>query len=377
MLKLDDGKLATKHIVRMLHLLVLLARGKSDVYAQSVLMECLLLAYQKEKELPMWDMFVGGLSCFNEEAGEISFAMLARSVRGDTTHDHLTHLRKMYALIHSYAGVERLIKTQHLDVTDDKFRGNWRKKVDPDGWAAQETRSLLSTLLRQIKAQSYRVYPGTLPEYKSRTDALQNMVKYTRVKASFWDIDFKAGLEKQVEKCRVKYKKDWMSKHSDIWPEFKVPEEMVEIVNAKSSTDQMSDVTSDDEKSSQVSDDCQEVCENDDAGDLSGGYESDDDYGGHPCGVIEGSLDEKHGDGNTPGEEAPPDTCDPDPQSNSEPSTPTSRGVAGEYLYDNTQNVLSGGRASRANRGTRIPDTNFPYLEVYNPTPELKKRRRR
>jgi hypothetical protein len=34
----------------------------------------------------------------------------------------------MYALIYSYAGVERLIKTQHLDVTDEKFRGNWRKR---------------------------------------------------------------------------------------------------------------------------------------------------------------------------------------------------------------------------------------------------------
>jgi len=139
----------------------------------------------------------------------------------------------------------------------------------------------------------------------------------------------------------------------------------------------MSDVISDDKRSTEVSDDYEEVCEIDDAGYLSGGYETDDGYGSHPCGDIEGNLDEKHCDGNTPGEDAPPDTSDPDPQSNSEPSTPISRRVAGEYLHDNTQNVLSGGRATRANRGPRIPDVIFPYVGVFHPTLDLKNRKRR
>ncbi len=161
MLKLDDGKLATKHLVRMLHLLVVLARGKSDVYAQSVLMEACLLVYQKKNDLPMWQMFQSGLSSFNEEAGEMSFAMLARSVRVDTCQEYLAHLKKMYAMIHSYAGVERLIKRQHWHIDENKYQANWRKKVDPAGWAAESTANLVSTLLRQIVAKVYRVYPGT------------------------------------------------------------------------------------------------------------------------------------------------------------------------------------------------------------------------
>jgi hypothetical protein len=76
----------------------------------------------------------------------------------------------------------------------------------------------------------YNVYLATLPEYRSRTNALLNMVKYTRVRASFWGMDFKAELKTQAEKCRVKYTKGWMGKHSDIWPKFKVPEDMVGLL---------------------------------------------------------------------------------------------------------------------------------------------------
>jgi hypothetical protein len=149
------------------------------------------------------------------------------------------------------------------------------------------------------------------------------------------------------------------------------------IINANSAQDKMPDVMSDDERRCQVSDDYEEVCEIDDPVNLSGGCETDDGYGGRPRGDIEGSLDEKHCDGNTPGEHATPDTGDPDPQSNSEPSTPISRRVAGEYLHDNKQNVLSGGRATRANRGPRIPDVIFPYVGVFHPTLDLKNRKRR
>jgi hypothetical protein len=60
-LLVDDGKLATKHGVRMLHLLVLLARGTTDVSAQSVLIECLRRAIEYENGLPMYGMGRGGL----------------------------------------------------------------------------------------------------------------------------------------------------------------------------------------------------------------------------------------------------------------------------------------------------------------------------
>ena len=82
MLKLNDSKMAVKHVHRMLQLLIVLSRGKSNVYAQSVLMQCLFLSHQKEHSLPVWTMFKRNMACFNEEAGEISFGMLARSARG-------------------------------------------------------------------------------------------------------------------------------------------------------------------------------------------------------------------------------------------------------------------------------------------------------
>ena len=53
MLKLNDSKLAVKHIHRMLQLLVVMSHGKSNIYAQSVLMQCLLMSHQKKKDLPV------------------------------------------------------------------------------------------------------------------------------------------------------------------------------------------------------------------------------------------------------------------------------------------------------------------------------------
>ncbi len=157
MLKLNDSTLAVKYLHRMLHLLVVLNHGKSNMYAQSVLMQCLLMAHQKAHTLPEWTIFKHNMACFNGEAGEISFAMLSRSARGDTCQDYLPHLQKLYTLLHWYASVKAMIKKRQ-NSDGSSHSQNWRKKLDPTGRLVQETASVVCGLLRQVKSKTYRVY---------------------------------------------------------------------------------------------------------------------------------------------------------------------------------------------------------------------------
>ncbi len=204
MLKLNDSAMAVKHLHRMLQLLIVLSRGKSNTYAQSVLMQCLFTCHQRKHRLPVWTMFKRNMACFNEEAGEISFSMLSRSARGDTCEHYLPHLQKLYLLLHAYASVEAMIKRQQAGDRDSEPQ-NWRKRLDPAGTSVQETGAVVRGLLRQIKTKAYKVYPGTKPEYNKKSVAMCSMSLCTKKASSFFDVDFAKGLEVQVDKCKERY----------------------------------------------------------------------------------------------------------------------------------------------------------------------------
>ena len=71
---------------------------QKNANARSMMMQLLNLMYQREHNLPSWQMFSRSTAVFNEEVGEHSFSILSRLVLGDTTKCSFAHMDTMYAL---------------------------------------------------------------------------------------------------------------------------------------------------------------------------------------------------------------------------------------------------------------------------------------
>lgn len=364
MLKLDDGVIGLRHLVCMLHLLLVLARGKSSRYSQSVIMQIMFILHQKHHGLPMWTMLKDGLSCFNEEAGEMSFAMLARSVLGDTSQSHIKHLSKLFGLINSYGELERNVKEQH-GINTEKSGTNWRKKIDPEGSEVVATRAFILQWLRAIKAKRFRVYPGDDKSYKNYDVARMNMVPFVKASQSLWDVDLSSAFELQIVKCRHKFISNWMSSFGDIWPEFKAEnDDLVEDVHRV------------------------EVSSSEDP------QEDEEDY--DPLQDEEKELSADMGSPAKP-VAAPPNSASAlssdDEQDNcSAPSSPDAAeegsnkrrrdqnrmadqgGRPKPFMYDDAENVLQEKRGERQGRGRRVPDANFPMVSKLLPEHRWKNR---
>jgi hypothetical protein len=351
MLKMDDGAVGLDHLLRIFHLLLILTHGRRADYTQSVLMQILMIAHQQSNGLPMWTILSHSLSCYNEEAGEIAFAMLARCVRGDSSRVFFEHMEKSFLLLHGYASTERIIKEHRSGVDEESV--NWRRRIDPTGIPVQETTSFVRSTLRQIRFKTYKQYPrikkGKPKAYKKREEAMAQMVKYEKKAKSLWEVDVQAALETQIEKCKTKYSKRWMARYVNIWPECKGLASEPHVQPVTNLTDS-SETTEEEPIRAPLEGERQEVVlmprghrpqrnatnsESDTftARGLTSGSGSD-------VSVTEGETSEE---------------------------SAASRVDPGPFMYDDSRNVLSGGRSSRPNRGRRLNDAHFPILTSITP----------
>ena len=84
-MKLDGLMNGWAKLAKLVHVMILLSKGRSNTYVQRVLMSLMIQFYQKKKELPHHRMIEDSMSMINEEAGEVSFSVLSRACLGDTT----------------------------------------------------------------------------------------------------------------------------------------------------------------------------------------------------------------------------------------------------------------------------------------------------
>jgi hypothetical protein len=221
-MKLDDGEYAVQMLYRMLKLLMMLTRGKSHVYIQSIIMQLLVLRHQRNNQTSAWQMLMGSLSTFNEEAGEISFGMLARSILGDTQKGKFAHLNKLYQQIHFYGQLETELGSEGAGFTKN---GNWRKKIDPEGELVTSIAHFVNQLVRQMRQKAFRVYGGKPSGYKNAGPALQTYVNVSNP-VPLWVFDIEVMLDVQMEKCKDKFLTFFVEPYSDIWPECRHHPEM-------------------------------------------------------------------------------------------------------------------------------------------------------
>jgi hypothetical protein len=226
MMKLSDGKFGVEMLHRMLHLLMVLQRGRSHIYINSMIMQLLILLHQRRNDTCAWKMFMGSLSTFNEEAGELSFSMLARCILGDTQKRKFAHLNKIYQQIHFYGAIERELGA---DGAGFNKNGNWRKKLDPEGELVIAVTAHMNFVIRQIRMRCFSVYSGKPRTWRDLVPARDTLVKVSNPRP-LWVADMGPELDRQLQKCKTKFSTFWVEPYKNMWPEFEHRPDMVQLL---------------------------------------------------------------------------------------------------------------------------------------------------
>lgn len=197
-----------------------------NAYSRSMMMQLLNLLYQREHNLPSWQMYSRSTAVYNEEVGEHSFSILSRLVLGDTTKCSFAHMDMMYALIHTY-------RANNEDIMNDQYRKarpHKRYSIDKKHATLDAIRAFMLHVIRQVKADSFKVYSGKAdkhnPMFKSAKEASAALMIRSETTKSMWDLANEIPLNNQInnmrKQARATYMGDWGGKYCiEQWPEMK------------------------------------------------------------------------------------------------------------------------------------------------------------
>lgn len=200
LIRLDDGRLLVRQLVKVLQVLLALRGSRKSAYVDGIIMQLLVLLYQHNKSLPMWTMLVNNANVYNEEAGEQAFSVLSRCVLGDTQKSKFDHLNRMYTLLHRYMAADEDCREGYME-----NRVTWRKSYDLDSPEVTGTKAFLEHLLRRISHNSTTIYDGTKSSFKSAASAAAHLQPRPNQKAFFDVTLLDADFTLCFKKAQTKY----------------------------------------------------------------------------------------------------------------------------------------------------------------------------
>ena len=214
-LKCDSGKFVLQRLLPLIKLFVMLKRNSSDSYIQSILAQMMVLYHQKKYNMPAFKLFTNNFSLFNEESGEMSFAVLGRMVHGNATKKDIDHMSQAWVRIHDIKEMDDAF--QQDNGRQFKAETNYRKVVNPDGEEVNNTVYFFKGKFREMQYNKFTVYPREKGAFASKATADKGKVLFARV-IPFWQKDTSAWLQFQADKAG-KFTSGWGFNFRHIWPE--------------------------------------------------------------------------------------------------------------------------------------------------------------
>ena len=163
----------------LLHLNILLNRGSSNAYVQSMMFNACLMEYYREMKLPFHEMREKSLSMCNEEAGEQSFGVLGRSALGDTQKKKLDVMNNHYRNIADHRKIDDALREQRQH-PDTKTKVSWRKEYTKDNEDVKEVVSFLKNQIRRRKIGKLLVLDGSAESYADAEGGIEHSVQWIR-----------------------------------------------------------------------------------------------------------------------------------------------------------------------------------------------------
>jgi len=127
---MDSGELILHGQCMLLKVFLLIDCEGSREYQKALVCSITQWVLFKEQGHPCWQMFKNNASCFNEESGEISLSILARSISAGGAKVDLEQVRTIFCLLKSKV---QLASDMNIDLHGNDVGGSQGHFIDPVG----------------------------------------------------------------------------------------------------------------------------------------------------------------------------------------------------------------------------------------------------
>ena len=156
------------------------------------------------------------IAMFNEELGELTFSILARSVLADHTRDDFAHMDRLFRLLRVYRDVKGDVVA---DTSGAANSLNWRHKINKLGDEVVTTELFFKKIIKQMVSGTYESYDGTPKCYTNAATAGTLKVRSTSPLVYMQKHDLDVYLLNLMAVIKVDMNTNFLFPYKHIWPE--------------------------------------------------------------------------------------------------------------------------------------------------------------
>ena len=212
---------------RILHILFAL---NDFAYSYAIVTNLLVWAYQKANKTAAWKIFINNCAIFNEEAGEMSFGVLAGTNVGDTKTADFNHMNTLYSNLRVYMSASQgmRLRSGNSEFVDPKHGRNYIKQSSEE---VQTVGVYVNSIIRKLVRNRHGMYDGEKEGYQNDTKAKEHHVELDGVK-HFLEPHFDGLFSRRAKRVATKMNERWLLKVRDyqtVWPELIIAAELDEV----------------------------------------------------------------------------------------------------------------------------------------------------
>ena len=185
-------------------------------YPKVMLLYMLVLRYWRSTNFCAAQMMRNNMSLFNEELGELTFSILARSVLADHTRDDFEHMDRLFRLLRVYRDVKSDVVADNSGASNSL---NWRHKIQKSSDKITSTQIFFKKIIKQMVNGTYQSYDGSPACYKNAQSGSELRIRTNSPVVYMQLPELDAYLKKLMTVIRADMLTNFLHPDAHIWPE--------------------------------------------------------------------------------------------------------------------------------------------------------------
>ena len=185
-------------------------------YPKVMLLFMLVLRYWRDTNFCAAQMMRNNMSLFNEELGELTFSILARSVLADHTRDDFEHMDRLFRLLRVYRDVKSDVVADNSGASN---KLNWRHKIQKSGDEITATQLFFKKIIKQMVNGTYQSYDGSPACYKNAQTGAESRIRTDSPIVYMQLPELDAYLQQLMTVIKTDMKTNFLYPYAHIWPE--------------------------------------------------------------------------------------------------------------------------------------------------------------
>ena len=223
-MKLDDGNLMLASMIKLFKVFLHFPTSDASEYRKCMLVNLLLWAHYSEKRLPIFEMVKNNANVCNEEAGELAFSVLARTISSNSSRMDIDAVNRHFILSRLKLDVA---KDLNLDISDSEtVLVNSHFTIKHDSSEVEAVGVHFKTMVTNLKHNYFHHYKTTPADAmfssKNQVEAQQHMVSSKNEDVKEWFlVNSRPVIEEVIMKTKKALSGEWLANYSHLWPEAK------------------------------------------------------------------------------------------------------------------------------------------------------------